>query len=139
MTILSALSCDKDDFFDEFEVDITINGDIIKFNGNLFLISYQDEDVLLFSSEDITSDGFGNYYPTETGFYKFYTSTHIDTILVQHSFSLTNSALQDENWSDYALTVDVTVRRNGSEIDNVTMVYGGESSPEGFDNSYSIN
>lgn len=143
VTILFALSCDKDEYFDEFEVDISVNGDLSKFDGSLYIISYhQDGSILLVSSEEgnnTVSDGLGSFAVNDVGLNRFYTSTYIESIDVRHFFSLTQEASQEENWRDFTLTVIVTVRRNGSEIDNVTMVYGGESNPSGFDESYSVN
>lgn len=143
MTILFTLSCDKDEHFDEFEVDINISGDFSKFEGGIILNSIgHDGYGYLFSSAEgnnVYNDGQNGFFPREVGLNSFYTSTNIKWISVSHNYIVTLEALEDENWRDFTLTVTVTVRRNGSEIDNVTTVYGGESGPSEFYKEYSIN
>ncbi|TMU56855.1 hypothetical protein [Flagellimonas algicola] len=148
LAMLISFSCDKDEYFDEFEVDITLSGDISKFRGNLNLLSYDGEDgALLFSSRDgrASNDGLGNYAVQfwDTSPYEFYTGTYIDEIRVSYSFyGLTLEALEDaaDNGTEYTLSVAVTVRRNGSQIDSFTVSYDQDTdADEGFEKTYSIN
>jgi len=110
-----------------------LSGNVSKFSGNLYLISYgEDGSSFLFSSKDgkaISYTGFGDYSIQrfkDASLYEFYTGTYIDSIRVKYDhYLLTQEAFVDvaDNSAEYVMSITVTVRRNGSQIDSFTASY----------------